>query len=277
MRVGSGTFVVVGDLQRTSRLEFFRESNLTELRVLVEAIAREPADFVVLLGDLVFAGDSSSDWHELDALLAPLARWDKLPILGNHDYGVRSAVALRNFRKRFPGFEPYYERDYGALRLVFLDSNRARTRSWEEQRVWYERALERMDRDPEVSSVIVFVHHPPFTNSRISGDDRDVRTVLVPPFMSSRKTRAMISGHVHSYERFERGGKFFIVSGGGGPRAALHAGDRRRHRDDLYGGGHVRPYHYLRVTVGDDITIEARGLEKGGALIAEIDRFVIPR
>lgn len=255
----------------------WRESNVAERRVLVEAIAREQADFLVLLGDLVFRGDSSSDWADFDALTAPLERLPKFPVLGNHDYGVRATTALRNFRARFPSARSFYAETYGPLRLLFLDSNRSRMTGWDEQTRWFSNALDQADRDEHVSSVIVFVHHPPFTNSRISGDDRDVRAVLVPPFLSAKKTRAMISGHVHSYERFSRSGKLFIVSGGGGgPRASLHGGERRRHHDDLYGGAHLRPFHYLRCTLHPEthsLVIEARGLEKGGTLIAEIDRF----
>lgn len=259
-------------------LEVWRESNLAERRVLIEAIARERADFLVLLGDLVFRGDSASDWTDFDALTAPLAELPKLPIFGNHDYGLRAAPALRNFRARFPRAESFYGETYGPLRLLFLDSNRARMSSWAKQDEWFRESLEHADRDADVSSVIVFVHHPPFTNSRISADDRDVRDVLVPPFVRATKTRAMISGHVHSYERFDREGKLFIVSGGGGgPRVSLHGGERRRHRDDLVNSGaNLRPFHYLRFSLGDGaLTVGARGIEKGSTELAEIDCFTI--
>jgi hypothetical protein len=91
----------------------------------------------------------------------------------------------------------------------------------------------------------------------------------------------MISGHVHSYERFERRGKLFIVSGGGGgPRVRLRDGDRRRHRDDLVAhDGHtrLRPFHYLRIAVREDeMNIEAFGLEKGGAVTAPLDSIAVP-
>jgi hypothetical protein len=271
----TGTFLAVGDLQRTSWLEVWRESNLPERRVLVEAIARERADFLVLLGDMVFRGDSAADWKDFDSLTAPLAHLPMLPILGNHDYGLRAASAMKHLRKRFPSLSSYYARTYGPLRLLFLDSNRSRMGGWAEQERWFRDALEEADRDERIGAVLVFVHHPPFTNSTISGDDRDVRAELVPHYSRAKKTRAMISGHVHSYERFERDGKLYVVSGGGGgPRARLHAGQRRRH-DDLHAGAPLRPFHYLRFTLGDALTVEARGIEKGGELLSELDRFSI--
>jgi hypothetical protein len=73
-----------------------------------------------------------------------------------------------------------------------------------------------------------------------------VQQVLVPPFVQANKTLAMISGHIHSYERFSRAGKTFLVTGGGGgPRVKLATGQRRRHADDLFAGPPLRWFHFL--------------------------------
>lgn len=266
-------FVVVGDLQRTSKLELLREQNDPERRALMRAIAAEDVDFVAQLGDMVFLGDSSEDWRHFDELVRVL-RVPLLPVLGNHDYGLLGHRALRNVHARFPHLRErtFYAVDYGPLRLVFLDSNRRRMGRFDEQVRWFEETLARCDRDPGVAGVVVFVHHPPYTNSSVTGDDADVREHIVPPFMRQAKTLAMISGHVHSYERFERRGKLFIVSGGGGgPRVRLHRAARRRHHDDLVAGDDVRPFHYLRIAVDEGVMhIESFGFEKGRPL-APID------
>ena len=89
----------------------------------------------------------------------------------------------------------------------------------------------------------------------------------------------MITGHVHSYERFERDGKAFIVSGGGGgPRAALEVGSDRRHADDLYEGPSLRSFHYLSVApLQGGVAIEAIGLrEDGSESFAPIDAVKLP-
>jgi hypothetical protein len=85
----------------------------------------------------------------------------------------------------------------------------------------------------------------------------------------------MISGHVHSYERFLREGKTYIVAGGGGgPRAPLAEGRRRRHADDLFSGGAVRAFHYLRFRPEEPgLEVEVRGIEKDGSGFEAIDRF----
>jgi hypothetical protein len=85
----------------------------------------------------------------------------------------------------------------------------------------------------------------------------------------------MISGHVHNYERYLRDGKVFLVAGGGGgPRAALNEGTRRRHTDDLFPGGRLRAFHYLRVSVEESgLAVEVRGLEKDGTGFDTMERF----
>jgi hypothetical protein len=87
----------------------------------------------------------------------------------------------------------------------------------------------------------------------------------------------MIAGHVHSYERFERGGKMFLIAGGGGgPRVRLAAGGRRRHTDELFDGPSMRFFHNLLVTLRDDgLCVEVWGLEKHGDDVATKDRFLL--
>src|SRR5206468_5236829 len=113
---------------------------------------------------------------------------------------------------------------YGALTLLFLDSNERFLEpfAWREELEWYAAALARSDADPSVAGVLVLLHHPPYTNSTVTRDELHVQRDLVPPFAAAKKTLAMLSGHAHSYERFSRGGKTYVVTGGGGgPRAAL--------------------------------------------------------
>ncbi len=137
--------------------------------------------------------------------------------------------------------------------------------------------LDGADGDATCRGTLVFVHHPPFTNSAVTRGSAVVRRSFVEPFVRADKTRLMLSGHVHSYERFEHGGKTFVVSGGGGgPRVRLVSERRSRHRD-LYcpAAKSRRPLHYLSVELSDGaIQIEAIGLEKGCRSFAVMETFV---
>ena len=284
IEVRSGRFAVLGDLQRTSRLEFWRESNPEESGRLVAEIARRRPDFVVALGDLVFHGSSARDWARVDALLAPLREAGIAihPVLGNHEYWLREGPALRNFFERFPslGGRRWRSDAYGPLGLVFLDSNERELggQAWAEQAAWLGETLARFDADPRVAGVVVFSHHPPYTNSTVTGDGAHVQRAFVPLVANARKTLAMVSGHVHSFERFVRGGKTYVVAGGGGgPRVRLAHGERRRHADDLFEGPVVRPFHFLECSPGDaGVEIEVVGLEKGAQDCAPLLRFTLP-
>lgn len=280
----SGRFAVVSDLQRTSHAEVWRESNRDERERVLEEIAREGPDFVAVLGDLVFRGSSAAEWRDLDRVCAPLreARVPVLPVLGNHEYWVSRRGVLPQFFARFPHLEKqhWYSVPYGPLGLVFLDSNLRWLPAvrWQEQLGWFERELSRLDEDPEVRGALVFLHHPPFTNSTVTADEKHVQRFFVPPFSRAQKTLAMVSGHVHSYERFDRGGKTFLVTGGGGgPRVRLATGARRRHEDDLFSGPPVRPFHFLMFSLGSGgLDVEVKGVEKKGREFRVIDRFLLP-
>jgi Icc-related predicted phosphoesterase len=281
---GAEPFAVVGDLQTTSLLEFWREENDYERAVLVRRLADVRPAFLVVLGDLVSNGASKSAWADFDALCAPLheARVPVLPVPGNHEYWPFFGD-LDNYFDRFPSLDRlgYYKKIYGALGLVFLNSNAGELTeaAWGEQVRWYKEALGAFDCDEGVRGVLVLLHHPPYTNSTVTSDEEPVKRDFVPAFIAANKTLAMMTGHVHSYERFERGGKAFLVSGGGGgPRAALALGSERRHADDLYDGPSLRSFHYLSVTPSQEgIAIDAIGLrEDGSDSFAPIDSLKLP-
>jgi predicted phosphohydrolase len=279
--VVAGSFVVLGDLQPTSRLEAWRESNDPERALIVERIARIQPDFVALLGDLVFRGSSRSSWIDFDAMWAPVAKAHvaTFPVLGNHEYWLSRNAGLVHFFTRFPRLcgRRWYAARYGPLGLVFLDSNRHALTAflWATQMRWLDRTLARFDAASDVRGVLVLLHHPPFTNSTVTSDARHVQREIVPFFAAAQKTLAMIAGHVHSYERFERGGKHYVVAGGGGgPRVRLHEGPRRRHADDAFAGPALRSFHFLQFTPSaEGLEAVVCGLEKGGSDFAPMEGF----
>jgi hypothetical protein len=278
-----GRFAVVSDLQRTSLLEFWREQNDAERSLVVGAIAAARPAFVAILGDLVFDGSSAAKWAEFDALAAPLhaAAVPVVPAFGNHEYWGGRAVEPR-FSARFPHLEGrhWYTVRYGPLRLVVLDSNidDLTPEAWAGQVRWYEATLAQFDCAPSVRGVVVLLHHPPFTNSSVTGDEPHVQRFFVPPLLRAHKTLALLSGHVHSYERFTRSGKMFVVTGGGGgPRAELTTGKDRRHPDDLFSGPALRNFNFVLFTVSfTGLTAEVMGLPKEQQSFSLMDRFSLP-
>ena len=274
-------FCILGDVRRPHPAAFWMRSNDAERDRLVQAVAKERPAFVAMTGDFVFYGSSAAQWAKFDRTFAPLRRAGigLLPALGNHEFIGADADGLNNYFARFPGLgrQRWYRRDFRGLALLVLDSNHGSMSgaAWRAQRAWFARHLSRAEQDPRVRAVLVFLHHPPYTNSRTHADAGRVHRDLVPLFFRSPKTLALVAGHVHSYERFVRHGKTFLNSGGGGARQTrLYSGNRRRHMDDKYPGDARRPLHYVSVRFTDGgLSLTVKGLHRGAGKLHLMERF----
>jgi hypothetical protein len=271
---------IVGDLQRTSLWELMmgREQNDAEREKIIAQISTEDPSMLILLGDMVYDAGSRDQWKYFDRLMEPVNELPVLPLLGNHEYyGSRKGIISSFVSQRFPQFEPstWYTRTYGNLAFIFLDSNEKKLPAgkWNEQQLWYADMLALYDEDPAIKGIIVFTHHPPFTNSLVTGDEKNIQSAFVTPFKNSEKTIAFISGHAHTYENFKRNGKYFVVSGGGGgPRVFLNK-NKNRHTDGCSHEG-VRPFHYLLIYPGEDsVELVAKGINKGESEFKLLDSF----
>ena len=275
-------FAVIGDLQRTmiwGRLAM-AEQNDPERRQLLGELARTGPAFAVMVGDLVADGSSLDHWKEFDERSEVLRR-SNIPVFavpGNHEYMFGGRANLRHYFARLPHLanQNWYARQFGNLALVFLDSNAgALSERWDRQKQWYETTLKQFEDDPAIRGVVVFLHHAPFTNSSLVKDDMDVQRAFLPAFRERQKTMAMVTGHAHGYEHFDRNGKAFIVTGGGGgPRFPLLQGEKRRHVDDKYDGPPLRPFNFVELSIRDSgLHGYVVGLPKGCHDFCRIETF----
>lgn len=267
---------VIGDTQRTSWMEtifMFREENDRERELLLNHLFRTKFSLLVHLGDMVFDGASASEWKEFDRLFAPVFAKGipVIPAVGNHEYWGHNQQALANFTARFPWLanRRWYARLHDSLGLIVIDSNISEygETDWAKQTAWFDSTLREMDTNPNVRAVLVFSHHPPFTNSTMIDDASYLSKSFLPAFFAARKTVAFISGHVHGYERFAVKGRTFIVSGGGGgPRWRLLERSKARHQDQFTGPA-IRPFNYLLLyPEPGQLRIEVMGLEKAAPI-----------
>lgn len=278
--------LLVGDTQQTLGLErffLFREQNTEARKKILQALSREEASLLVILGDLVGDGASTAHWKYFDQLFLPIKK-KKIPVLavfGNHDYWGPNSLGLKNFSARFPqmGKSHWFLRKISGLGLIFLDTNQWEfsEEEWNFQKKWLQKTQEELEKDPEIKGYFVLGHHPPYTNSKTTSDEVHVQPLL-KDFMIHKKSLAYISGHAHGYEHFFKGGKHFIVSGGGGgPRVHHYRGKEVRHRD-LFKGESLRPFHYLLLEIQEKgVQIEVKGFDRGEPLekLRILDRLFI--
>jgi len=244
------SFVVFGDTRSNSE---------NHRRVMDRANAEVP-DFVLGTGDLVDRGDREDMWQTFFDVEHRVLRDNVLfPALGNHDRQGQGRTA-DNFRTYFsvPENSPdpgrYYAFSYGNARFLVLDSN-AYSFALTDQTAWIEGQLIQARQDPRVRHVFVVMHHPPFSIS-LHGGQRDLRERWTPLF-EKYGVAAVFSGHDHCYERGERNGVRYFVSGGGG--APLYPrGPRPSPIDKATVKSFERALHYLRVSIqGDQIDVSA--------------------
>jgi hypothetical protein len=278
------SIAILGDTQETTLLErliLFREHNRDETTFLFKKLAELSPRKLFMLGDFVSIGSSKRQWESFDQCILPI-RDINIPIAaipGNHDYwGGGSSLNL--LHERFPGLRisHWFVDTDGPIAFVFLDSNRNQLgeKKWQAQLIWLRDKMIELDQSSSIQAIVFIGHHPPYTNSKTTGDHEDSQNFFVPELMKSKKGIAYFSGHAHGFEHFLKEGRHFIVSGGGGgPRVKYLEGKKSRHRD-LFQGESPRPFHFLLLQIHQkSLGVSVQGFQKGELSLCEIDRFTI--
>ena len=253
------SIIFIGDTQHKGLLEFWREKNDGIAEQIFGKIATERPRFVVHLGDLTFWGSSKKQWEhfEDDAYQLIKNNIPIFPVLGNHEYIGSNKDALKKYFDHFPALEGkrWYSIKMGSAGIILLNSNfdDLSKKDLNEQLFWFNEILKLFDNDDEIKIIIAVCHHPPFTNSKVSGDHPEVEENFVNPFLKYAKARLFISGHAHNYEHFIKNGRHFIVSGGGGgPRHPVETDSKSKRHNDQFKGNEIRDFHFCKLVFNKD-------------------------
>ena len=245
---------------------FLKSNNNLEATKMVfkDVDAIHPSAFFIL-GDVVSWGRSSSAWTNIDRYIKNTNQ-DSIPVyatLGNHEVLFGSKAGTRNFRKRFPMYDPAgYTEVVDSVAVILLNSNFDKMSPTEitNQDNWYLKKLKALDAEPAIKCIIVGCHHSPFTNSTIVKPSILVNEHFVPAFIATKKCLLFLSGHSHNFEEFKVKGKYFLViGGGGGLHQPLFANNDKMH--DL-AADYKPAFHYLEVRrEGDALQVLSRQLK----------------
>lgn len=227
-----------------------KDHNQEATKMLFDAVNKRRPGALFIMGDVVNLGYSNRQWKPMDAYLKTL-RNDNVSVyaaLGNHEVMGQPGKGMRKFQERFPEHSATgYVEIKDSVAVVLLNSNFGSLSSEENktQVAWYKETLAKLDADPSIQFIISGCHHSPYTNSKIVGASKDVQEKFVPLFLASHKSRLFISGHSHNFEHFQKGGKdFLVIGGGGGLHQPLRTGEGCY--DDL--ASKYKPqFHYLTV------------------------------
>ncbi|MBA4311656.1 MAG: metallophosphoesterase [Chlorobiaceae bacterium] len=247
--------VFVSDTQspmwiETLKLKSDRNNDATD--AIFHSILSEPNVAALFhLGDITAMGSFESEWETIDSYLSLLqdSSISFFPVPGNHDYYIFPQRGREAFLKRFSFCEPsWYVVKKGNIAVVLLNSNFSRLSEEERktQQQWFESQILTLEQDSIISSIIIGTHYSPFTNSTIVDPSTEVQEAFVPVFLQCNKCKLFLSGHAHAFEHFQKGGKDFVVLGGGG--GLLHPlllGAERRWVDLFPNATERRMFHYI--------------------------------
>ena len=140
--------------------------------------------------------------------------------------------------------------------LINVDSN-AELTPGSDQRKWLEDQVVHLDKS--VQFVMIALHHPPIadiqTHIEVDHNPRpneiSLRDYLSDVAKTSRAKFVVVAGHIHNYERFEKDGVTYFVSGGGGAKPYVV----ERTPVDLYQTEDFPNFHYIKFVL-DGKTLE---------------------
>lgn len=203
---GSVRFVIIGDTGTGTK----KQQELAD--ILIKSRESFPYDFVLLLGDNLYGGESPKDYkNKFEDVYRPILdqKVKFYASLGNHDEPAQRFYQFFNMDGK-----EYYRFTKGNISFYALNSNYLD----QKQVKWLEDELTKDVSDWKIT----FHHHPPYSSGGKHGSDTGLRKVLEPIFVKYG-VNAVFTGHDHFYERIKpQKGIYYFVSGAGGK---LRSGD----------------------------------------------------
>lgn len=223
---------------------------------LAEHVGEVRPQALLLTGDMPFRGARTADWRVFQEETASWRQNRMLvfPTTGNHEVygGIDEGIA--NYLANFPEIEGhrYYSALLGNVEVISLDCTSGSSPSTPQGK-WFASQLSHL---PGQVQFLLILYHVPWVVDRQSQmfinlpskEALNLRGILEAHLQELRARVIVFNGHIHNYERFERNGVEYVVTGGGGaePYPLLYRG-----KADLYRDKEYPVYHYLTLDVSD--------------------------
>lgn len=277
------TLIAYGDMRFTDPANE-DVTNPKVRRWLVERVAAEKPDVLLLSGDVPYNGSVANDYevYREETAAWRAAKLRVYPAMGNHELHGDEVRQPNNWWSAFPELKGrrWYSVQFGCAYVITVDSNLPLT-DGSRQQAW---VLDQLAHLPDGTKfVFVSLHHPPVADSILNDHSHDVRpNERALAGVLERQAAAVpgvkvvvIAGHIHNYQRFLQNGVVYLVSGGGGARPYPVA----RTAADLYQDAGFPNYHYVKFECdGKDLKATMYRVQDPGAAAAvweAKDTFVV--
>jgi predicted MPP superfamily phosphohydrolase len=240
---------------------------------IVAGVQRDHPAFLLNTGDIFKTAVDTALYME-DFFLGAKDLIANTPVflaIGNHEYsGDPDARATKKYFA-FPENRTWYQMNYGKVQFLFLDSTKL-LYNWDgkerirkstaeiasdEQLQWLKNRLI----EPKPRWRVVALHHHIFS-SGIFGIDHSLEEHLVP-LLEKYDVDLVLGGHEHNYERSEKKGITYILTGGGGSYLRPVNVNKNPYQKSA-----AAEFHHVRVKVERDRLLIST--------ICDVDRKTIP-
>ena len=191
-------FAVIGDTGTGGREQYQIGKLLNDAR------ARFPYEFVTMMGDNMYGGQGPSDFvKKFETPYKPIldANVNFYATLGNHD-----DPAQRFYKPFNMDGKRYYSFRKGDVEFFVLDS----TYMAPVQVSWLKDVLPKSN----AKWKIPYMHHPIYSSGEKHGSEEDLRA-LIEPLFRDNGVDVVFAGHEHFYERLTpQKGIFYFTEGG---------------------------------------------------------------
>jgi predicted phosphodiesterase len=199
-------FVLIGDS---------RDGDKVYVRLIEGALGRKP-HFFIHLGDMI-PHPLEKEWQKFFEISKPIVV-PFFPVVGNHEI-FADGRGEKLYREQFqlPGEKTYYAFRAGGVLFVILDSETGKGKILNEQMSWLVETLS----SSEERFKLVFIHRPLFVpmdslkRGRVMDKYPLERDLLHRLFLRTG-VKAVFEGDDHRYERMEKDGILYLITGGGG-------------------------------------------------------------
>ena len=243
---GSVRFAAIGDMGTGGRRQYDVAARMDASRQAF------PFDFVIMLGDNIYGGNSAADFRsKFELPYKPLldAGVKFYASLGNHD-----STTQRVYKPFNMDGKQYYTYKKGNAQFFALDSNYMTP----EQLAWLEQELKGSNADWKIA----YFHHPLYSSAMFHGSALELREVLEPLFVRYG-VQAVFAGHEHVYERVkpQHGITYFIEGAAGQLRKSNLA-----KRDPLTAAGFDQDLSFMLVEITGD-TLNFQTISRTGVTV----------
>lgn len=237
------SFVVFSDVQQGYGIFSQQVKQICEIKPTPK--------LAICCGDIMLRSANEAEWLSFENYAKPLK--EKMPLYlvrGNHEGNDYISELVLHKQSCFPDDCFYYSFTYNNSCFVILDSYKYQMENSirGEQLDWLKETLCEAESDSQISNIFIMMHHPIFSKGQNAKAVFVNRDELHSLFRSTKKIKAVFSGHDHMFNLNVQDGIKYIICGGSG--------------GDLHHGAGGDYYHFIKITFCNEgkITFKVIGI-----------------